>query len=133
MQAFRESEILKVFRCQSSVFQKNIIKGIFTTLGDLPLSIVSSFSDIVSYLRLFAVGYASVTVANSFNNMAIGSGIHSILGGLIAALVLFLGHGLNIMLGLMSVIVHGIRLNMLEFSGHLNMQWAGKKYEPFKE
>lgn len=116
-----------------SNFQKNIIKGIFSSLGNLPLSIISSFSDIVSYLRLFAVGYASVTVASSFNSMAIGSGINSILGGFIAACVLFLGHGLNIMLGLMSVIVHGIRLNMLEFSGHLSMQWAGKEYSPFKE
>ena len=103
------------------------------TLGDMPLSIISSFSDVVSYLRLFAVGSASVTVASSFNNMAIGGGIHSIVGGLIAALILFLGHSLNIMLGMMSVIVHGVRLNMLEFSGHLDMQWAGKKYQPFKE
>jgi len=116
-----------------SNFQKNIIKGILTTLGDLPLSIISSFSDVVSYLRLFAVGYASVTVAASFNNMAIGDGITSILAGLTAALVLLLGHGLNIILGLMAVIVHGVRLNMLEFSGQLDMQWAGKPYKPFKE
>jgi V/A-type H+-transporting ATPase subunit I len=116
-----------------SNFQKKILKGIGTTLGDLPLSIISSFSDVVSYLRLFAVSYASVTVAASFNNMAIGDGIESILHGFMAALVLFLGHALNIILGLMAVIVHGIRLNMLEFSGHLNMQWAGKEYKPFKE
>ena len=116
-----------------SNFQKNILKGVGATLGDLPLSIISSFSDIVSYLRLFAVGYASVTVAASFNDMALGNGISSIAAGCIAAFVLFLGHGLNIMLGLMSVIVHGVRLNMLEFSGHLNMQWAGKPYQPFKE
>ena len=114
-------------------FQKNILKGIGVTFGDLPLSIISSFSDIVSYLRLFAVGYASVTVASSFNNMAVGNGIQSILAGFVAALVLFLGHSLNIALGLMSVIVHGVRLNVLEFSGHLNMQWAGKPYKPFKK
>ena len=34
---------------------------------------------------------------------------------------------------LWSVVVHGIRLNMLEFSGHLGMQWSGKTYQPFKE
>jgi V/A-type H+-transporting ATPase subunit I len=33
----------------------------------------------------------------------------------------------------MSIIVHGVRLNMLEFSGHLGMEWSGIKYEPFKE
>jgi len=116
-----------------SNFQKNVFKGIGQTLGNLPLSIISSFSDVVSYLRLFAVSSASVTVALSFNNMAIGEGIHSIGGGLVAAFILFFGHSLNIMLGMMSVIVHGVRLNMLEFSGHLDMQWAGKKYQPFKE
>ena len=40
---------------------------------------------------------------------------------------------LNIALGLMAVVVHGIRLNMLEFSSHLGMQWSGIKYEPFRE
>ena len=112
---------------------RNIFKRIGVTLGDLPLKVISSFSDIVSYLRLFAVGYASSVVAESFNNMAVGSGIDSILKGFIAALILFLGHSLNIILGFMAVIVHGIRLNMLEFSGHLNMQWSGKEYQPFKE
>ena len=65
--------------------------------------------------------------------MAIGSGIHSVASGIIAAFILILGHSLNVMLGLMSVVVHGVRLNMLEFSGHLNMQWAGKPYRPFRE
>ncbi len=113
--------------------EKGILKGILSTMADLPLSIISSFSDIVSYLRLFAVGYASVVVAQSFNNMALSGGPVGILGGIVAALILFLGHALNIVLGLMAVVVHGIRLNMLEFSGHLGMQWSGKKYEPFKE
>jgi V/A-type H+/Na+-transporting ATPase subunit I len=114
-------------------FQKNIIKGILSTLADLPLSVIGAFSDVVSYLRLFAVGYASVVVAQSFNNMAIGDGITSIFGGIAAALILFAGHALNITLALMAVIVHGIRLNMLEFSGHLGMQWSGKDYKPFSE
>ncbi len=104
--------------------QKNVLKGVLTSLADLPLSVISSFSDIVSYLRLFAVGYASVIVAVSFNEMA---------HGIPAVLILVAGHALNIVLGLMAIIVHGIRLNMLEFSGHLNMQWSGKKYEPFRE
>jgi V/A-type H+-transporting ATPase subunit I len=112
--------------------RKGWIKGALSTLADLPLSVIGSFSDIVSYLRLFAVGYASVVVAQSFNNMAVGGGVDSIAGSLMAALVLFLGHALNIILGFMAVIVHGIRLNMLEFSGHLGMQWTGKKYDPFR-
>jgi V/A-type H+-transporting ATPase subunit I len=114
-------------------FQKNVLKGVAKTLSSLPLDIISSFSDVVSYLRLFAVGYATVTVALSFNSMAGQLGFGSVVASLISALILFLGHSLNIILALMSVIVHGIRLNMLEFSGHLNMQWSGRKYDPFKE
>ncbi|MBN1540793.1 hypothetical protein JW992_01515 [candidate division KSB1 bacterium] len=112
-------------------FQKNIFKGILTSLANLPLSIINSFSDVVSYIRLFAVGMATVIVASSFNDMAVGAGIHSVLGGIIAILVLFLGHALNITLAMMSVLVHGVRLNMLEFSNHIGMQWTGKKYDPF--
>ncbi len=112
--------------------ERGILKGALGTLAQLPLSVIGAFSDIVSYLRLFAVGYATVVVAQSFNDMALG-GAHGILGGLAAALILFFGHALNILLGFMAVIVHGIRLNMLEFSGHLDMQWSGRKYDPFRE
>jgi len=114
-------------------FQKNVLKGMLGTLTQLPLSVIGAFSDVVSYIRLFAVGYATVVVAESFNSMAVGDGINSLIGGLIAALILFFGHALNIILALMAVIVHGIRLNMLEFSNHLGMQWSGKEYKPFTE
>jgi len=113
--------------------EKGIVKGALSTLANLPLSVISSFSDIVSYLRLFAVGYATVIVAESFNNMALAGGITGAISVASAALILFFGHLLNIALGFMAVIVHGVRLNMLEFSGHLGMQWTGKKYEPFCE
>ena len=114
-------------------FQKNIIKGVLQTLGNLPLDVIGSFSDIVSYIRLFAVGFASFIVASSFNAMAVGSGIDNVVSGIIAAIILFLGHTLNIALCGMSVLVHGVRLNMLEFSGHVGVQWTGKPYQPFKE
>lgn len=113
--------------------QRNIIKGIITTLSDLPLKIISSFSDIISYIRLFAVGYASVMVAATVNEMAVGTGVNTVVKGFIAAALLFAGHAVNIVLGLMSVVVHGLRLNMLEFSSHLNMEWSGEEYRPFKE
>lgn len=113
--------------------RKNVFKGALLSLVELPLKVIGSFSDVVSYLRLFAVGYATVAVAMAFNSMALASGINTIFSGIMAALILFLGHALNILLALMAVIVHGIRLNMLEFSGHLDMEWSGIKYEPFRE
>ena len=114
-------------------FQKNIIKGFLLSLGNLPLDMISSFSDIVSYIRLFAVGFATVIVATSFNDMAAGVGLNSVFSGLIMAVILVFGHGLNIVLGMMAVLVHGVRLNMLEFSGHVGVEWSGKPYMPFKE
>jgi len=115
------------------IFKKTLLKGIGISLANLPLEVISGFSDVVSYLRLFAVGYATVVVASSFNSMATGEGISSIVAGFGAAIILLLGHALNIILAMMSVLVHGVRLNMLEFSGHVGVQWSGKAYEPFKE
>lgn len=110
----------------------NLLKGMLLTLSDLPLKVIASFSDIVSYLRLFAVGTAGLVLSTTFNGMARGMAADSVVGTVMAGLVLAMGHGINLVLGLMAVVVHGIRLNMLEFSGHLSMEWSGKNYRPFK-
>lgn len=101
--------------------------GAFTTF----LNTISSFGNVMSYIRLFAVGMASLAIAQSFNGMA-----ESMLHGLAlpaGILILVIGHGLNIVMGMLSVVVHGMRLNLLEFSGQLGMEWAGIPYEPFKK
>jgi V/A-type H+-transporting ATPase subunit I len=123
--------LVVVFGEQKGKFFKGVAFGLLR----LPLSLldsISSFSNIVSYVRLFAVGLATVAVATNFNAMAaeVGFGIPS---GLISAFILFFGHTLNIIMGAMSVIVHGVRLNMLEFSGQLGMEWTGVPYKPFQE
>ena len=84
-------------------------------------------------MRLFAVGYASLVVAIAANEMAFTVGGGGIGRGFLAALVLFFGHSLNIVLGIIAVVVHGIRLNLLEFSSHLGLQWSGREYRPFRE
>jgi V/A-type H+-transporting ATPase subunit I len=98
----------------------------------LPLNLVSAFVDVVSYVRLFAVGAASFAVASAFDQMALGTGLSGPLAGLAAALILFLGHTLNILLATMGVLVHGVRLNTLEFAGHLGLEWSGHPYRPFR-
>ncbi len=112
---------------------KNFVSSMLTSVANLPLSLINGFSDIVSYVRLFAVGMATATVASSFNNMILPQGVDlSFLELLMAAVALLLGHGLNVVLALMAVMVHGIRLNMLEFAGHLGVQFSGEAYQPFK-
>jgi len=102
-------------------------------LVTLALDVIANFVDIISYVRLYAVGAASFAIANSFNKMAVDAlgskGV--IVGGLIAALCIFGGHILNIVLGAMAILVHGIRLNTLEFSGHAGVRWAGVPFKPF--
>lgn len=97
----------------------------------LPLNLVSNFVDVVSYLRLFAVGSAGFAVANAFNEMALAGGWKGLGAGLVSAFILFFGHALNILLSAMGVLVHGVRLNTLEFSSHLGVQWSGIPYRPF--
>jgi V/A-type H+-transporting ATPase subunit I len=111
---------------------RHFIKSFFLAFANLPLNVIQSFSDVVSYLRLFAVGYATLVVAMSFNQMAYSVGWAEFYTGLSAALILFMGHALNILLGGMAVLVHGVRLNMLEFSSHLGLHWSGHPFKPFR-
>jgi len=97
----------------------------------LPLSVIGNFGDIVSYLRLFLVGSASATLILAFNEMALGSGTSGFLQGLGATLIILAAHALNVVLGLLAVLVHGIRLNALEFSTHFGIQWTGVRFKPF--
>ena len=94
------------------------------------LNTISAFGNIMSYIRLFAVGMASLAIAQSFNNMALGFKGPLVVVGI---LIMLVGHGLNIVMGLLSVVVHGVRLNLLEFSGQLGMEWTGTAYAPFKK
>ena len=120
-----------VFSRQQGRFFHGIAMGVSNLLPTF-LSGIGAFSDIISYIRLFAVGLATVAIAKSFNHMAAGMA-HGALGIILASVVLLLGHALNLAMGALAVVVHGVRLNMLEFSGHLGMEWSGRPYKPFKE
>lgn len=96
------------------------------------LGVVNVFSDIVSYIRLWAVGLAGAAISETVNTLAGPILGHAIL--FIAAIVLLVfGHGLNMILNVLSVIVHGVRLNTLEFCTHVGMSWSGVKYQPFAD
>ncbi|MCG8580476.1 MAG: hypothetical protein MI866_11190 [Bacteroidales bacterium] len=109
-----------------------VFKGMLSSLGNLPLNVINGFSDVISYIRLYAVGLSTVLMASSFNDMAIGEGITTIASGIGAVLVLVLGHALNMTLAAMAVLVHGVRLNMLEYAGHASVEFSGSEYNPFK-
>ncbi|MBN1545972.1 MAG: hypothetical protein JW902_04860 [Syntrophaceae bacterium] len=111
-----------------------VIKGALCGIVWSPmkfLNSVSMFADLVSYIRLFAVGLATVAVAQSFNAMA--SRFEGPGGTIAAILILFLAHTFNMGMALLAVIVHGVRLNMLEFGGKIGMEWSGYAYNPFRK
>ena len=101
-------------------------------IADIILATINTFADTISYIRLFAVGLATLAVAQSFNRIALQVGFGNVFAAFGSALILVGGHSLNIALAAMAVIVHGIRLNMLEFSGHVGNTWSGYSYDPFR-
>jgi V/A-type H+-transporting ATPase subunit I len=78
--------------------------------------VTTAFGDVLSYLRLFALGLASASLAVTFNDLAsqamgVGAGIGLLLG----LVILVVGHALNLVLAVVSGVVHGLRLNLIEF------------------
>jgi V/A-type H+-transporting ATPase subunit I len=112
--------------------RSNIFRSIGEGMGTIALSFMNNITDVISYIRLFAVGMATLAVANTTNYLASGFGT-GIIAIVVGAVILLSGHSLNLILGLMSVLVHGVRLNVLEFSGHANVTWSGTTFEPLKE
>ena len=102
-------------------------------IGMLPLNVISAMGDIISYVRLFAVGLASVKVAENFNSMALGLDLPLVVRVIAVAAILLVGHGLNLAMGALSILVHAVRLNTLEFSNAKGITWAGQPYTPFRK
>lgn len=115
--------------------RKNLLKrlGAGFTSVTFGLSFMSAFTDVVSYVRLFAVGMAAVAIADTTNIMAAGLGASAI-GISAGILIRIVGHALNIVLGPIAILVHGVRLNVLEFGlNHTSITWSGVPYKPLTE
>lgn len=98
-------------------------------LGVLNLS--KAFGDVLSYMRLFALGLASASLAVMFNQMAGQMNENMVgIGAVLAVLILIMGHGLNFLLAIMGGVVHGLRLNLIEFFSW-SIKDEGYAFEPF--
>lgn len=93
---------------------------------------VQFFSDVLSYIRIFALGLSGTLIAQVFNDL--GTQVMNIATWTIplGILVFILGHLLNIGLCLMGAVIHGLRLNFLEY-----YRWSfdgdGRPFKPFKD
>ena len=117
-----------------SNYERSIVQSIVESLKNIinmALGVVNVFADIMSYIRLWAVGLAGGAISQAVNAMA-GP---TLTGALIVAgmIILLFGHGLNYAMNVLSVIVHGVRLNTLEFAHQCGWSGSGFKDEPVHE
>jgi V/A-type H+-transporting ATPase subunit I len=91
-----------------------------------------AFGDSLSYLRLFALGLASIKLAEAFNGLAASSFASRGVGLLLGLLVLLVGHSINFAMGIMSGVVHSLRLNLIEFF-NWSLPEEGEPFQAFEK
>ncbi|AFY69952.1 V-type ATPase 116 kDa subunit [Thalassoporum mexicanum PCC 7367] len=110
-------------------------KGLFQRFtGGLQgvFDITKAFSDVLSYLRLFALGLAGGYLAITFNNLAQDANDLGSFGFILSILIIILGHTVNFALAIMSGVIHGLRLNFIEMYSW-SIEGEGKVFSPFKK
>ncbi|MDE5561839.1 MAG: hypothetical protein K2J00_08630, partial [Bacteroidaceae bacterium] len=108
----------------------NIGGGVWETYG----MATGLLGDLLSYIRLFALGLTGGVLAGVFNSLALDMGGDMILPVRILFMltVLLLGHGITFALSMISAFVHPIRLTFVEFFKNADFSGGGKEYSPFR-
>jgi len=86
-------------------------------------TLIQVFADVLSYLRLYALGLAGAIMAETFNEIGVSVGLF------LGVLVILVGHSVNIMLGIMAGVIHGLRLNFIEWY-HYCFDGGGRLFHP---
>ena len=90
--------------------------------------------DVLSYVRLFALGLSGGILASVFNSLALGLKPDNLIGGSLVFLFIFLfGHAMNIFMTVLGAIVHPMRLTFVEFYKNAEFAGGGKRYNPFRK
>lgn len=111
---------------------KSIFLRPLTGLWELYGFATGIIGDILSYLRLFALGLASGLLGHAFNGIAFGFIENNIFPGIIATIALLVfAHALNFGLAILGSFVHPLRLTFVEFYKNLDFEGGGKGYMPF--
>ena len=108
---------------------KNIGSGLWETYNT---AVTGLLGDVLSYLRLYALGLAGGMLGNAFNSIAamtLGDGSFGI-GWLAFVLILVIGHALNLAMCCLGAFVHPLRLNFLEFFKNSGYDGRGRQYRP---
>jgi V/A-type H+-transporting ATPase subunit I len=114
--------------------EKGLLGNIGKGLGDIYFTATGVFGDLLSYIRLFALGISSSILGYVFNYLALEmSGETIILSQIIFLLILVVGHTINIFMAALGAFVHPLRLTFVEFYKNAGFEGGGKEYKPFKK
>ena len=122
--------------------RRNPIVNFATGLWDTYNNISGMLSDVLSYIRLFAIGLSGGVLAQVFNSLALGmtgldAGIESFSVGVVvqiiaASAILLIGHGINLFMSTISSFVHPMRLTFVEFYKNAGFEMSSRQFEPLQ-
>ena len=120
----------------------NIFANFGVGLWDTYNNITGLLSDLLSYIRLFAIGLSGGVLALVFNSLAMGltgldAGIEQFTVGTLfqiigASAILLVGHGINLFMSAISSFVHPMRLTFVEFFKNAGFEMGTRAFEPLK-
>ncbi len=122
--------------------KRNPVMNVASGLWDTYNNITGLLSDVLSYIRLFAIGLSGGVLAQVFNSLAMGltgldAGIEQFGVGTIfqiigASAILLVGHGINLFMSSISSFVHPMRLTFVEFYKNAGFEMTTRSFNPLK-
>lgn len=115
----------------------NIHRNVFVNIGagvwDTYNMATGLMGDVLSYIRLYALGLAGGMLGGVFNQLAfmVNDAVGPAIGWLFCGLILIFGHTLNIAMSCLSAFVHPLRLTFVEYFKNSGYEGKGEAYKPF--
>lgn len=118
-------------------YSKNPVTGFLINVGsglwDAYNTATGMLGDMLSYVRLFALGLSGGILATVFDSLATGlAPDNAILGPIVVVLIFVIGHALNMFMNVLGAFVHPMRLTFVEFFKNAGYEGGGTGYNPFK-
>ena len=114
--------------------ERNVLANFGAGLWDAYNMVTGILGDLLSYIRLFALGISSAILGYVFNSLAVSlSPDVPVVKIIVMVIILLIGHGINIFMAALGSFVHPMRLTFVEFYKNSGFQGGGKKYQPFSK
>ena len=112
---------------------RNPLKNVGAGLWETYNTATGLLGDVLSYLRLYALGLAGAKLGEAFNAIGLQALGDGGAGWVWFILIVVVGHVLNVAMCILGAFVHPLRLNFLEFFKNSGYEGTGRKYNPLKE